>query len=287
MSDNGKPGKVYVGGIGGDVTRDELDREYSKFGRIKEVWVAKNPPGFAFVEFMDERDAEEAIRETDGKKVCGYRANVQASHGKQSKRKRDAEEVRCHKCSRWGHSGSVCTRYPGDSRRSRSPARGGRRSRSPYGRRSPPRRGGSPPPRRRSPPRRSPPRRSAQSPGRYSPTRSPREYRRRTRSPRPSRSPRYRRRSRSPLPARSRSPLPARSRSPADRSPSPAARRPHRRSRTSRSPRRSPSPVKKRESSPVSPARDAFSPQSVENVSHSPTPQRSDSERSASAERGF
>ena len=33
MSDNGKPGKVYVGGIGGDVTRDELDREYSKFGR--------------------------------------------------------------------------------------------------------------------------------------------------------------------------------------------------------------------------------------------------------------
>ena len=49
-------GKVYVGGIGADVTRSELETEYGKFGSIRDVWIAHNPPGFAFVEFYEERD---------------------------------------------------------------------------------------------------------------------------------------------------------------------------------------------------------------------------------------
>ena len=30
------------------------------------VWVARKPPGFAFIDFDDRRDAEDAVRDLDG-----------------------------------------------------------------------------------------------------------------------------------------------------------------------------------------------------------------------------
>jgi len=34
------------------------------------VWVARKPPGFAFIDFDDRRDAEDAIRDLDGMYLC-------------------------------------------------------------------------------------------------------------------------------------------------------------------------------------------------------------------------
>jgi RNA recognition motif-containing protein len=44
----------------------QLDDAFHKFGRIRKIWVARHPPGFAFVEFDDPRDAEDAVRALDG-----------------------------------------------------------------------------------------------------------------------------------------------------------------------------------------------------------------------------
>ena len=59
--------KVYVGDLPPDASRAELEDAFSYYGRLKNCWVARRPPGFAFVEFESERDAEDATRAMDGR----------------------------------------------------------------------------------------------------------------------------------------------------------------------------------------------------------------------------
>lgn len=54
--------KVYVGDLGHNASKPELEDAFSYYGPLRNVWVARNPPGFAFVEFEDPRDAEDAVR---------------------------------------------------------------------------------------------------------------------------------------------------------------------------------------------------------------------------------
>ena len=58
--------KVYVGELGYGAAKQELEDIFSRYGPLRNVWVARNPPGFAFVEFEDPRDAEDSIRGLDG-----------------------------------------------------------------------------------------------------------------------------------------------------------------------------------------------------------------------------
>uniref|UniRef100_A0A8C9INM8 RRM domain-containing protein n=1 Tax=Piliocolobus tephrosceles TaxID=591936 RepID=A0A8C9INM8_9PRIM len=59
--------KVYVGNLGNNGNKTELERAFGYYGPLRSVWVARNPPGFAFVEFEDPRDAADAVRELDGR----------------------------------------------------------------------------------------------------------------------------------------------------------------------------------------------------------------------------
>ncbi|KAF5292597.1 hypothetical protein FQA39_LY13930 [Lamprigera yunnana] len=62
MSRYGAETKVYVGDLGNNASKQELEDAFGYYGPLRNVWVARNPPGFAFVEFEDPRDAEDAIR---------------------------------------------------------------------------------------------------------------------------------------------------------------------------------------------------------------------------------
>eukprot|EP00794_Sanderia_malayensis_P013987 gene13987-15445_t len=72
--------KVYIGNLGQEVDKESIEQEFSKFGPIKDVWIARNPPGFAFVVYNDPRDAEEAVRVMDSKRICGSKLKVELSH---------------------------------------------------------------------------------------------------------------------------------------------------------------------------------------------------------------
>ncbi|KRZ45953.1 Serine/arginine-rich splicing factor 3 [Trichinella pseudospiralis] len=78
--------KVYVGGLPERASRGELEEIFGRFGPLRNVWVARRPWGFAFVEFEDARDAIDAVRQLDGSRMCGVRARVELSHGQRRNR---------------------------------------------------------------------------------------------------------------------------------------------------------------------------------------------------------
>ena len=75
--------KIYIGNLGNNASKYEIEDAFGKYGPLKNVWVARNPPGFAFVEFEDPRDAEDSVRGLDGTRVCGERVQVEMSSGQQ------------------------------------------------------------------------------------------------------------------------------------------------------------------------------------------------------------
>ena len=37
--------RVYIGGLGSGGSKPELEKEFERYGALKSVWVARNPPG--------------------------------------------------------------------------------------------------------------------------------------------------------------------------------------------------------------------------------------------------
>ncbi|OQR95992.1 pre-mRNA-splicing factor SF2, partial [Achlya hypogyna] len=75
--------RIYVGNLPMDVRTREIDDLFYKYGRIVDIDVKfpSRPPAFAFVEFEDERDAEDAIRGRDGYRFEGGRLRVEPTRG--------------------------------------------------------------------------------------------------------------------------------------------------------------------------------------------------------------
>lgn len=75
-------GRIFVGGLDTTMTREDLEREFGKYGRLREVWMAQNPPGFAFVEFEDTSRVDDAVREMNGAIVNGALLRVERARDK-------------------------------------------------------------------------------------------------------------------------------------------------------------------------------------------------------------
>ncbi|CAF2405616.1 unnamed protein product [Rotaria sp. Silwood2] len=74
---NGESGyRLHVSPLNPRTSRRDIENIFSKFGPINEVWMATNPPCFAFVNFKHRDDAEDAIKAMDGKMIDNSQVGV-------------------------------------------------------------------------------------------------------------------------------------------------------------------------------------------------------------------
>uniref|UniRef100_A0A915A2I5 RRM domain-containing protein n=1 Tax=Parascaris univalens TaxID=6257 RepID=A0A915A2I5_PARUN len=66
--------RLYVGRVSRCASAGDIERFFRGYGRIRDI-ILKN--GYAFVEFHDPRDAEDAVHELSGKELCGERVSIE------------------------------------------------------------------------------------------------------------------------------------------------------------------------------------------------------------------
>lgn len=76
--------RIFVGNLPPDVRTKDLENLFYKYGRINfiDLKTRRGPP-FAFVEFEDYRDAEDAVRNRDGRDFDGFRLRVEFPRGRE------------------------------------------------------------------------------------------------------------------------------------------------------------------------------------------------------------
>jgi len=72
--------KIFVYGVRASCPRDLIKTEFSKSGRVTDVF--NTGKGYAFVTMEDERDAKMAVEDLNGSSIDGQEVKVEISHGK-------------------------------------------------------------------------------------------------------------------------------------------------------------------------------------------------------------
>ncbi|CAL8369497.1 unnamed protein product [Lota lota] len=92
--------RVYIGRLSYHVREKDIQRFFSGYGKLMEIDL-KN--GYGFVEFDDNRDADDAVYELNGKDLCGERVVVE--HARGPRRDRDVGGGRSNGYSSRSHVG--------------------------------------------------------------------------------------------------------------------------------------------------------------------------------------
>ncbi|KAJ3588615.1 hypothetical protein NHX12_009469 [Muraenolepis orangiensis] len=71
--------RIYVGNLPPDIRTKDVEDVFYKYGSIRDIDLKnrRGGPPFAFVEFEDSRDAEDAVHGRDGYDYDGYRLRVE------------------------------------------------------------------------------------------------------------------------------------------------------------------------------------------------------------------
>eukprot|EP00657_Telonema_sp_P-1_P012677 TRINITY_DN9377_c0_g1_i1.p2 TRINITY_DN9377_c0_g1~~TRINITY_DN9377_c0_g1_i1.p2 ORF type:complete len:137 (+),score=28.02 TRINITY_DN9377_c0_g1_i1:89-499(+) len=80
----GSSRKIYIGNLPIDVRDSEVEDLFYKCGRIVRVDIKQvsRPPGYGFIEFEDERDADDAVRKFNGYKFDRETLRVELAYSR-------------------------------------------------------------------------------------------------------------------------------------------------------------------------------------------------------------
>jgi len=83
---NNTEARIYIGNLPSDIRSREVEDLFEKYGKIMDVDIklprSGGGPAFAFLEFDDQRDAQDAIRGRDGYEISGHKIRVEIPQSK-------------------------------------------------------------------------------------------------------------------------------------------------------------------------------------------------------------
>ncbi|XP_067672030.1 serine/arginine-rich splicing factor 7-like [Haliotis asinina] len=69
--------RVFIGALGAATGKGHLIKDLQKYGQVLDLWLARNPPGYAYVVYSKAREAESLVRERNGRMLAGRRVRVE------------------------------------------------------------------------------------------------------------------------------------------------------------------------------------------------------------------
>ncbi|CAB4066956.1 SFRS7 [Lepeophtheirus salmonis] len=107
--------RIHVADLDVSATKRDMEKVFGKFGPLKEIWMARSVPCFAFVVFRYREDAEDGVRSADGVEISGRRIRVTHARPRTKGRGRRGfnPNMRCYQCGDRGHFSRDCpdTKY--------------------------------------------------------------------------------------------------------------------------------------------------------------------------------
>lgn len=117
--------RLHVADLDSKADKRDLEKLFGKYGPLKEIWMARSVPCFAFVVYRYREDAEESQRKVDGAEICGRRIRVTVARPRTRGRGRRGFDpgMRCYQCGERGHFSRDCPDTKWGYRRPPSPRR--------------------------------------------------------------------------------------------------------------------------------------------------------------------
>ncbi|XP_026172822.1 serine/arginine-rich splicing factor 10 isoform X1 [Mastacembelus armatus] len=123
---------LFVRNISDESRPEDLRREFGRYGPIVDVYIpldfyTRRPRGFAYIQFEDLRDAEDALHNLNRKWVCGRQIEIQFAQGD----RKTPNQMKAKERNSPRSSSRYDDDWYGRQRRSRSHSHDHRRSQSP------------------------------------------------------------------------------------------------------------------------------------------------------------